>query len=244
MNRNAKRVQQRVHRAWNNAIHRLQQMNQASTVQPPLPFDIFKLDEHGPDDVVKLTVGPVVFNVHKRPNKRAANLFIVLKGWLAFDGPDFETPPLKTKNFGTQVAYFRSKESDHTLEHIYGAHYDMDEEKFGHPVFHSQLGSHLEFGNDINCLFRLDYQLVNRMDKILRTVRTPSAQMDVFSVVTQICADHLVDKNSDPGVKTAFQKVREACDFLVGAAHRMAFLNVKPATCCYRSTHWYRRQTQ
>ncbi len=237
MNRNAKRVRQRVIDAWNDAIYALRQLSQASNVLPTSPFEIFKFDENAPADTVKLTVSPVVFNVKVRPNRRTANLFIVVEGWLSFEGPDFSTTSLKTKGFGTKVAYFRSK--DGTLEHIYGAHYDMDEVSFGHPVFHTQIRSQVEFGTTIGNLFGLDGRADNCMGTILRTVRTPSAQMDVFSVLTQICADHLMDDQPAWEVRDAFQRMRNACGFLVGAAHRMAFLNTGSAIGCYRSTHWY-----
>ena len=237
MNGDAWRVRQRVIDAWNDAIYGLRQMSQASNVLPASPFEIFILAKDAPDDTVKLTVGPVVFNVKERPNRRAPDLFIVVKGWLSFEGADFSTLPMKTKDFGTKVAYFRSKPG--TLEHIYGAHYDMDEVKFGHPVFHTQLGPQVEFGTTIGNLFGDDGQVVDYMGKILRTVRTPSAQMDVFSVLTQICADHLMGEQPASEVRDAFQRMRNACDFLVGAAHRMTFLNSGSAVGCYRSTHWY-----
>ena len=36
------------------------------------------------------------------------------------------------------MGYFRLKGD--RLEHVYGVHYDMDERRDGHPVFHAQLG--------------------------------------------------------------------------------------------------------
>ncbi len=63
MNRDAWRVRQRVIDAWNDAIYGLRQMSQASNVLPASPFEIFILAQDAPDDTVKLTVGPVVFNV-------------------------------------------------------------------------------------------------------------------------------------------------------------------------------------
>jgi hypothetical protein len=116
----------------------------------------------------------------------------------------------------------------------------MDEVKSGHPVFHVQFGSQLSFGESVKNVFRIEDDIIDCIGNILGTVRIPSAQMDVFSIITQICADHLMGENSGPEVKRAFRKIREECDFLVGAAHRMQFLNEQPAIGCYRSTHWYR----
>jgi len=229
------RVLRQVQSAWDQAVHGVGQMNQSSLIKPA--YNIFQLDQNAPDDVVKINVGPIVFNVPERPNHRRADLFIVVKGWLTFEGPDFRTLPLKTKDFGTEVAYFRSKANG--LEHVYGAHYDMDEVRPGHPVFHAQISAQVEFGASVQELFGLDAQVINKMESILGTVRTPSAQMDVFSVVTQICADHLMGEAAAAEVSGAFKGLRQACDFLIGAAHRLAYLNTVPAIDCYRSTHWY-----
>ena len=77
------------------------------------------------------------------------------------------------------------------------------------------------------------------MGRILRNVRTPSAQMDIFAVITQVCADHLIGASSSPDVRSAFGILRNASDFFVGAAHRLAYLNTEPAIGCYRSKYWY-----
>ncbi len=237
MNQHAFRVEQKVHSAWNGVLDGLKQMNQASTVRPEVPSMVFKVDQCAPDDVVKLLVGPVVFNIPERANGQAANLFIVIKGWLTFEGPDFGNTPFKTGNFGTNVAYFRLKDS--RLEHVFGAHYDMDEMRNGHPVFHAQFSSQINIGSSIKELFNRSDELVDHLEKILNRVRTPTAQMDVFSVFTQICADHLMWEQSAPEVQRAFEQTRSSCNFIVGAAHRLAYLNSKPAIGCYRSTHWY-----
>ena len=217
-------------------------MNQASSVLPHSPDQIFEPDQSAPNDVVKLIVNPIVFNVHERPSQRAPELSIVVKGWLNIKEPDFRSLPLKTTEYGTRVAYFRMKAN--TLVHVYGAHYDMDETRFGHPVFHVQCFSGCDFVEHIHNLYRRNDEPVNHMNNILRTVRTPTAQMDVFSVVTQICADHLVAQQSAPEVKEAFEQTRKACNFLLGVAHRLEFLKTDSATSCYRSTHWYNGRMQ
>ena len=215
----------------------MQKMYQASVVKPSSAYEIFRIDPAAGPDEVKLLVGPIVFNVPERPNRAKADLYIVVQGWLSFEGPDYKAAPLKTKNFGTQVGYFRSKAG--ALEHVYGAHYDMDEVRPGHPVFHAQIAPQLAFGGNVRDQFSVEGDVVGDMGNILKTVRTPCAQMDVFAVMTQICADHLIWKDSSVEVMGAFKGLRVSCDFLVGAAHRLAYLNVEPATQCYRSTHWY-----
>ena len=237
VNKDAQRVRQRVADAWQKAVFGLTQMSQASQIAPPNAYEVFRVDPAAPDDVVKLDFGPIVFHVPERPNRRGPDLFVVAQGWLTLEGPDFKAVPYRTKTFGTEVAYFRQKAGN--LEHVYGAHYDMDEEKPGHPVFHAQFGSKHAFGGAVRDLFKLDEAVVDRTGVILGTVRTPSAQMDIFSVLAQICADHLMGPAPSDEVKQAFTGLRTSCDFLVGAAHRLAYLNDQHAAGCYRAAHWY-----
>ena len=173
-----------------------------------------------------LIVGPVVFQVPERPN-RTPNLFIVVSGELSFERPNPKSAPLRTKDFATRVAYFRSKPG--RLEHVYGAHYDMDEQVRRHPVFHAQFRPYEQFAQCIQTLFHRDDEIDGYLCNVLRNVRIPTAQMDVFSVLTQICADHLIDEQSTSEVTDAFQRMRIACNFFEGAARRVAFLGT--ASC-------------
>jgi hypothetical protein len=176
-NRDGQRVLQRARTAWEHAVHNMLQMYQASVVKPTSSYEIFGIDPDAAEDEIKLLVKPIVFNVPERPNHADADLYIVVEGWLSFEGPDFKSEPLKTKNFGTKIGYFRSKAG--ALEHVYGAHYDMDEMHPGHPVFHAQVGPQLNFGSNVQNQFSVLGNVVPRMGNILKTVRTPSAQMDV-----------------------------------------------------------------
>lgn len=240
MNLHAWRVQQRVNTAWQAVMSGMQAMYPSSQVRPAQPADAFELDNTVGDDEVKFNVRPIVFNVPERATHQDSNLYVAIKGWLSFQGPDFQAVPLRTKSFGTEVAYFRSKLG--ALEHVYGAHYDLDEQSSGHPVFHAQvspqmgMAPHLKehFGKNID-------NIEDLVRKVLPNVRTPSAQMDVFAVILQVCADHLIHSGSPPKVIEAFNKMRASCEFFIGAAHRMPYLNGPPAVQCYRSTHWYAR---
>lgn len=240
MDRDAAVVQQRVHAAWDAMRSGLQKIFPASDVRPTQPLEVFALVAGVGEDEVKFNVRPVVFKVPERATRQDSNLYVALKGWLSFEGPDFRTTPLRTKSFGTQVGYFRSKQG--ALEHVYGAHYDLDEATAGHPVFHAQVSPQMDMLADVNERFRKTFaEPLDSVRPLLANVRTPCAQMDVFSVVLQICADHLIHAGSPPQVQETFAKMRTACNFFIGAAHRMAYLNVPPASTCYRSTHWYER---
>ena len=238
MNRDAHHVFRQVQLAWDHLTVSMQKMYQGSSVRPNGAHDIFSLDESAPDDEVKFNIGPMVFNVPERVG-RGHSLFIVVKGWLSFGDGDLRAMPLKTKSFGTEVGYFRLK--DGVLEHVYGVHYDLDEVLPGHPVFHAQVASRMDLGASVRELYRVEDEIADLFNPKLRNIRIPTAQMDVFSAVIQICADHLVYKEADQTVHDAFSDVRSANAFFVGAAHRMHFLNALPATGCYRAAHWYCR---
>ena len=236
MNQNEWRVRQRVEEAWSASLLGLKKMNSSSQVKPSQTSEIFSAEEDPSQEIVRLNVRPVVFHVPERPG-RLPNLFIVVTGWLSFEGPNFKSRPLITRGFATRVAYFRSKQNQ--LKHVYGAHYDMNEQDGRHPVFHAQFRGYAECAKHIKTLFGRVDVVDDCVGHVLRNVRIPTAQMDVFSVLTQICADHLLGETPALEVSDGFQNMRAAGSFLMGAAHRMAFLKTGSATRCYRATHWY-----
>ena len=240
MNRDHWRVQQKVDAAWQAVVSGMQTMYPASVIRPAQLAEAFELDRTAEDDQVKFNIKPIVLNVPERATRQDANLYVAIAGWLSFEGPDFQASPMKTKTFGTQVAYFRSKVG--ALEHVYGAHYDIDEGAPGHPVFHAQVSPKADMVTSVNERFGKSYQnVVNLVDGMLGNVRTPSAQMDVFAFMLQICADHLIHSKSPPNVIEAFNKMCVACEFFLGAAYRNPSLNQAPASLCYRAMHWYAR---
>lgn len=214
-------------------------MNQGAMVRPFAPQQVIRVDEQVTGAIAKLDCGAAVFKLSERANT-VPDMYVVVQGSICVRESDSSGSSLQTMSFGTRVGYFRSKRD--RLEHVYGVHYDMDERGDGHPVFHAQLGPAMEFASAIQNEFRLDAQLVDHVRPMLRNVRMPTAQMDFFSVCTQLCADHLMSGNPTDDhsqVISAFDDVRSACDFLQGAAHRMTYLNDGRALGCYRSYHWY-----
>lgn len=240
-NRDSRGIQNELQTAWNSIRAAITQMHPSGQVRPTGASDVFSPD--GSSGEPKFNVGPVVFHISERANGGTSNLYVAISGWISFGTPLAGDPRRTTWQFGTQVGYFRVKGGQ--LVHIYGVHYDMDETLPGHPVFHAQMSSQVELGAHVRRLFNLQLETgADLPGVLLRNVRTPTAQMDVFSVITQIGADHLISETSGPEVHAAFAKLRDACDFFMGAAGRLAYLNSPPATHCYRSTHWYKRVHQ
>lgn len=237
MNRDTQFLMNRIQQAWSDICAGMQKMYQSSSVRPSGLYDIFSIDSSGAAGEIRLNVSPVVFNVPERADRRDTNLFIVVSGWISFESANLRAAPLKTRAFGTKIGYFRAKGG--MLEHVYGAHYDIDESQSGHPVFHAQISPQMGFSAHIVDTFHLEAVSHDFVKPILSGVRTPTAQMDIFSVFIQICADHLIFSKSNEETKIAFAALRDSCGFFSGAAHRLTYLNSEIAAACYRSNHWY-----
>jgi hypothetical protein len=233
-NREVWTIQNDFHVAWQKIRASLTQMHPSTSIQPGNAPDIFRPDSASGDP--KFNIGPIIFNVPERAKDNGAKLYVVVEGWITFGPPLAVGEKRTTLQFGTQVGYFRQKNSQ--LIHVYGIHYDMDEVLPGHPVFHAQMSTQAKLVPIVERFTRLKFDPNNdSLRGLLRNVRTPTAQMDAFSVITQIGADHLVSESSGAEVIEAFKKLRAACDFFLGAGANISYLNSLPATHCYRSTH-------
>ena len=235
----------RLRRAWDEKIHGMTQMNQSSEIQPRSSRCVLTRDYDdiaGTDKTVKIDCGPVALNLCERASGRPGRrIYVVVKGWIRLEENDDRNTPLRTKGFGTEVGYFRLR--DRQLVHVYGVHYDMDPCAYGHPIFHAQVGSMIKLATEIEQRFCRGATVCDRVKPLLRTVRTPTAQMDFLSVLTQLCADHLMSETQG-GEKSnqtasAFGRVRSASSLLLGAAYRFKSLKEGTAPRCYRSSHWY-----
>jgi hypothetical protein len=226
--------------SWNGFLAGQRKLHGASQIKPSAPNEVFKALPHA--DGVELAVGPVVLNVppHARANDR--NLYVVLKGHVLLDGESVRSGEPKAIHYRSVVGYFIYREGANKLHHVYGIHFDMDKSP-GHPVFHSQMSSQRALGYQVRERFRLDGEVDDEaISTILDRIRIPTAQMDPFSVLTQVGADHWIHSGSSPKVLADFDELRSACDFFHGAVDQIDHLGVPEANRCYRSTHWYPRQ--
>jgi hypothetical protein len=226
------KVTQRLNQVWLSVLADVPQIHQAASIGPTSSYSVFTVSDDGGNEV-QVVVKPIVLNVPEKGKSQQSGLFVVIEGWLNFDAGSL--PNLVATTFGTQVAYFRQKSG--SMAHIYGVHYDVDEASPGHPVFHSQMKSMLGMSGVIPGYKAIEIE--NNMDGVLGTVRIPTAQMDVFSVIEQVCADHLIWKNSADGSLSAFKKLRSTCDFFRGSGGRHSRLTADSSVSCFRSTHWY-----
>ena len=235
----------RLREAWSRKVHGMKQMNGSSEVQPGDPRFVFRIgsnDQASSDSSARVDCGPVVLNLCERASGRPSRrIYVVVRGWIGLETNADGDAPLCTRDFGTEVGYFRLR--DRQLVHVYGVHYDMDLCAYGHPVFHAQVASMAKLATEVKQRFCPGAAVCDRVKPLLRTVRTPTAQMDFLSVLTQVCADHLMSETQGSEKRnraaSAFGRVRSASDVLLGAAHRFSSLNDGTAPRCYRSSHWY-----
>jgi hypothetical protein len=223
---------------WDNALTELLRLNSAAEARPADAQALFRPAHSSHEDIVRFEFGPVVFNLPERAYNLAVDLFAVVQGRLGFDRNVFrETETLVTHDFATEVGYFRHRPG--ALVHVFGAHYDLANDELGHPVFHAQLKPFPRFGQLISDHYRISAVTRDSMQGLLKTVRIPSAQMDIFSLVVQLCADHLLYEKSGQQEKDAFNALLKNNTFCLGAAKRFPRLTNDVARRCYRALHWY-----
>ena len=224
---------------WDQAKATLERMAQGALVRPDDAVAFIKyVETPKTPDVAKFEIAPVVFNVPERADDTNSLLFVVAYGWLELSRTEFKkNKSLVTHSFATQTGYFRWDGSH--LNHVYGAHHDLEVDKLGHPTFHSQMRSYPELHQVIAREFDINDPVQNQIGAVLRNVRLPTAQMDFFSLVLQVFADHLLIANSTPEEKDAFNSLLEYNKTLKGAASRSERLTADIARTCYRAMHWY-----
>lgn len=209
-------------------------------VPTPRPTDdgyrLFDVRPAQQDAAIEVDIPKIVFQLPERfsaPPGRT-NLYVHVRGRLALDVNAVQGGRLKTSSFNTEVAYFRHGRAG--LKHVFGAHYDSDTHSVAHPVFHAQMKCYNERGGDVSDSFSLDCGSESVITGIFGTTRIPTAQLDFFSVVLQLCADHLIDENADDTRRAAFNRMRALCHRLQGAGYAWQFAQ---AADCMRSAHWY-----
>ena len=239
MDRDASVMRQRLVEQGDHAYGTLQLLAQYASASPNDGWTIIQpVETPETPDIVKFELVPVVFNVPERADDGKPLLFVVASGWLELNRPEYRnTGALVTHEFATRAAYFRWKHD--RLYHVYGAHYDVAFDELGHPTFHSQMRSFHDYAAHIRTQYNIEDEIEDKIDGVLRNVRLPTAQMDFFSFLLQMFADHLLIKGSTPEEKAAFNSLLARSEVLKGAASRSARLTADIARLCFRAMHWY-----
>jgi hypothetical protein len=243
----AELVRNKLVEEWRRAITELSRLGTVS-VRPSDPRAVIRVADGVSQDVIGVAVDPVVLSVPERasPSKR---LYVHIMGWFEFSRACWdERKILETVRVSAEAAYFRSHKKRLTLVH--GAHYDHTPSHLGHPVFHMQLrGSLFEYGGFIQQQFGIEGEISDGIRETLRNVRSPSAQVDIFSLLLQVGADQLLHQSSGREERRAFNRLRsmaELCGPLCrDGAPEQGVPSSRPDTSfrCYRARHWYPNTT-
>ncbi|WP_186095802.1 hypothetical protein [Burkholderia gladioli] len=238
MNRQALSARKYLIEQWNEVTGALSKLSTVAEVRPDSGENVFTVAGDQAAGVIAFDLNPVVFNLPERADDLSTDLFIVVAGRLGILADSVRSDSiLLTHDFSTKAAYFRRTRN--ALVHVYGAHYDFALSELGHPTFHMQLRSFGALASYVKEQYRVDCEVKDSMDGVLRNVRLPCAQMDFFSFFTQLCADHLLFKDSGKEERAAFNHLLKKGSFLKGAGSRSGRLVEEAARACYRAGHWY-----
>ena len=204
---------------------------------PNDPWTVFQLANPGIETGdIAVEVKPVLFNVRERASfSGRPSLYVVARGTLVLERATLGAGRIRIVGFSTEVGYFRLTK-DASLEHVYGTHYDFAVDQIGHPIFHGQVKS---FSSKF--LATVEDAVgpcpsVDRVEGILERVRMPTAQMDFFSLILQICADHYFSDSMDEETRLKIRALLETSRTMEGAGFkRTPTSNVE----CMRAGHWY-----
>lgn len=225
--------------AWDNARGYFEELG--GEVFPKTATSIFTQDTTRvyPSDCCAFRVKAVTFVVSERAKNPLDYIFIVAKGRISISTVDVSL--LRTMDFSTEVAYFRQKnDSDKDamkLDHVFGAHFDYAPGQNGHPCFHAQMNDLDDFKEVLAAKYRVNTgDGSNYMTSILRNARLPSAQMDIFSFMLQVAADHLVHEDSAPAQLATLRDLASEVGKLKGLPDLLRGITSRQ---CTRAVHWY-----
>jgi hypothetical protein len=238
MDRDSKLILRQLVAQWDEVKAALQKMNSSAAVRPDNGWSVFEEVTSPSEELVSFNLRPVVFNLPERANHSSTDLFVAVEGRLTFRRDEFcRKSHLVTHDFFTRAGYFRQTQEG--VQHIYGAHYDLSRDELGHPVFHAQMKSFCNLLTNVREYYELGDNVEDCIEGMLKTVRLPTAQMDIFSFFLQICADHLLYSASGKEEREAFNVLLERNTFLQGAGFQFDRLGTESASSCYRARHWY-----
>ena len=224
--------------AWSEIHGHLRKINKNIPLRPKSPSEVVSLKTKT-TDTATFDLGPIVFFLpYKAAGKSTARIYAVIAGELTLeDVPEYTR--LRTKCYGTRIAYFQPQ--NRFLRHVFGAHYDFDP-RLGHPVFHAQITSHPDYAKIVASQFSNApglNGLEDRVKDVFRSVRMPTAQMDFFAVILQVCSDHLINEHTSETIQEHYRNMRTACHPFASYGLGHNGLQTSISDQCFRSVHWY-----
>ena len=229
--------------AWKEVTKIMTQISGNIKIDPTTPSDIFRVIDLKSEVKIFIKV-PIAFTIPERTKSKnqkvkQKSLIIVLSGRVSFEKHESsesliltDSGKFKTKNFGTNVEYYRViKGYKNRLKFLCSVHYDFEKDKLNHPVFHAQFNNKPKLIYDTTFS---NFHINVPDDDIFQNFRIPSTQHDIFSTLVQLSGDHLLSDSDE-----AFEKlmaIRLISDFFVSADFKSE-LNTEPQ--CMRSIRFF-----
>jgi len=232
------KIEAKLHEQFSEIKGCAQSLSSSVFFYPNDPYSIFRFDKS--DNIsAHFECKPLLLIVPEKPMALNSDLHIVVQGHLEIDKEHLSaTGQFRTRSFGSKVGYFRMKAD--SIDHVYGAHFDIDLQNLSHPAFHGQMASFEEFKDTIQSYYESDLpKLNNPMQHILRNARIPTAQMDFFSFLMQVIADHLLAVSPSQSHRSAFMDLLTKSKALMGSGFLHPAFQAPNSALCYRSGHWY-----
>lgn len=239
------RIRHRLAAEWGRIRVDLTRLGSVS-ISPTDDTKVLKLSPSALHHEIAIDFGPVVFRVPERGEHLANRLYVFLDGQYRFQRSAWEERgEIETIGVQSRAAYFRS-DSTGNLSLVHGVHFDHDPIGVGHPIFHMQHRGNFDLcGSFILAELKIGGKVTSDIPRILRNVRSASAQLDAFSVILQVAADHLLPREPSHDQRHSFNALLSR-DVLCGkycCAGKQQAPEVAPTGPfrCFRARHWYRR---
>ena len=229
---NERSVKDRLCKAWDNSFTEMRKLGHYINANPKSGREIFLNDEKCKLDAINFKTVPVILELPERLNRKSSNILVVLTGKLSFNKSTTKNQ-LITEKYSTSTEYFRKKEGN--LIFLGALHHDYDEEEqISHPRFHSQFSNRIMRFKDSYLFKEYPKPEECKAFNFLANTRIPTLQLDFFSSLLNLCADHLInDKDSRPEI---FEKIYKNCNFFQSASPPHRIVENSP---CIRSIHLY-----
>lgn len=223
--------------AWTSLQAELEKMRGQARPKAAVDVVTFERDADG----FKVNIAPVTLLLKEKAAASECVLYVTVEGWMRYPSV-IDRDDLRIESYQTWVGYFREV-GGASLKHVFGIHYDHDDKRPAHPVYHSQMSTMAHYVANINESWNLRYDAIpEEMDLtrgLLRNLRVPTAHMDPFSVFLQVIGDHLVSEASDHDVAEAFNRLRQSLSAIKSCRSGSERLQSVIDQRCFRGGHWY-----
>lgn len=185
--------------ATDNVIKELKRTSRVNAVFRHVA--VCKISEDHNNTILTASFDNLSYRAESRRQSSGKNISVAIVGQLADRGDQALITTSELTGYGTQITYWKEDPEDlNESEALTGFHFDFRsndacEIQPAHPVFHAQ---HEPLAAEKWYQYH-DKEFVPKAQprNVIRTIRIPTPQMDIFSCVVMVIADHLVGNGAE-----------------------------------------------